>query len=107
MQYTVENNILICNTTGRKTPASEFEMEQAERITKLETMLKTMTYDVIELDQGDGNVLGMMQEDPDMAEFLEDESVQELIQELEEDEAEFEPHDYNTGVDTSTAFKEL
>ncbi len=64
--------------------ATQCEMDQAERIAQLETMLKAMTYDLIELDQNDGNILGMMQDDPDMAEFLEDESVQELLKEIEE-----------------------
>lgn len=83
----LEKHIEIFNDANErlnKQIAKQFKTVK-DRSTKLENMLKTMTYDVIELDQCDGNVLGMMREDPDMVEFLEDESVQELIAEIEEE----------------------
>lgn len=43
MQYRIESNQKINNTTEQYTPATSFEMEQAERIQELEDLLGNMT----------------------------------------------------------------
>ena len=43
MQYTVKNNTLVCNTTGRVTPASSFEMELAEELAMYELLNRKLS----------------------------------------------------------------
>ena len=43
MQYRIESNQRICNTTERYSPATSFEIEKAERIQELEDKLGNVT----------------------------------------------------------------